>query len=55
LTEPQLQPYGYNPEPRIRVKISDVAWGVFWGIFAWSIFAFAAFLALSIFSVSVSS
>lgn len=32
--------------PKQRIKISDVAWGVFWGLFAWSVFAFFALIFL---------
>jgi hypothetical protein len=32
----------------MRVKISDIAWGVFFGLFAWSVFVFAALIFLGI-------
>ena len=54
MTEPQSQLVYPTPEPRIRVKVSDIAWGVFLGMLGWSILAFIGFIALSAFFVSVS-
>jgi hypothetical protein len=37
-----------QPGPdRIRVKISDIAWGVFWGLTAWTVIAFIAGILLA--------
>jgi hypothetical protein len=35
-----------QPE-RIRLKISDIAWGVFWGLTAWTVIAFLATFVLA--------
>jgi hypothetical protein len=37
----------------MRVKISDIAWGVFIGLLGWSIFAFIGFVLLSAIFISV--
>jgi len=51
LTEPPL--VFPTSEPRLRIKVSDIAWGVFLGLLGWSILAFVGFVALSAFFVSV--
>lgn len=35
-------------EPRLRVKISDVAWGVLIGLTAWSVLAFFGLIFLGV-------
>jgi hypothetical protein len=43
MAEPTLPgPTYVQPEPRLRVKVSDIAWGVFWGLTAWTLIAFIA-------------
>jgi hypothetical protein len=37
----------------MRLKISDIAWGVLIGMLSWSIFAFIGFLVISALFVSV--
>jgi hypothetical protein len=37
----------------MRIKVSDIAWGVFLGLVGWSVLAFIGFIALSAFFVSV--
>ena len=51
MTEPPL--VFPTSEPRMRIKVSDIAWGVFLGLLGWSIVAFIGFIALSTLLVSV--
>lgn len=41
-TPPNLDQSG-----RLRVKVSDIAWGVFWGLTAWTVIAFVATFVLA--------
>jgi hypothetical protein len=49
----ELPAYFPEPEPRMRVKISDIAWGVFIGLLGWSILAVVGFIFLSAIFISV--
>jgi hypothetical protein len=41
-----LPPEPPAPVVRTRLKISDIAWGVFWGLTAWTVIAFFTVLFL---------
>lgn len=51
-----MKPLPPEPVVRTRLKISDIAWGVFWGLTAWTVIAFfATIILLSVVSVAGST
>lgn len=50
-----MKPLPPEPITRTRLKISDIAWGVFWGLTAWTVIAFFAGIILASFLAAAGS